>query len=208
MNRGLLIFLVAFGVLAIFAWRSQLFTVEGRAAVPVPLAVLVAESRAIATFDASLPMVPIGVDHLVPGGTVLIVHYWAPWERHSGAQALALDSLRRTLPPGALKLAVVCFDPYPSVSRYVARMRLRLPVMLDLHRVLGDQLPCPSIPYTYLVDRQGRVAVAQAPVPARVQCVVTLVVMALMLLITGDCLQHWLSRFRAAGPSRSEAVAS
>jgi hypothetical protein len=92
---------------------------------------------------------------------VLLVHYWAPWERHSGAQAVALDSLRRTLAPGSLKLAVVCFDPYPSVSRYVARMRLRLPVLLDLQRALVRKLPCPSIPYTYVIDRAGRIAVAQ-----------------------------------------------
>ena len=47
------------------------------------------------------------------------------------------------------------------MSRYVARMRLQLPVMLDLRHVLADQLPCPSIPYTYVVDRGGRIAVAQ-----------------------------------------------
>jgi hypothetical protein len=93
---------------------------------------------------------------------VLLVHYWAPWERHSGAQALALDSLRRTLTGSGLELAVVCFDPYPSVSRYLGRMRLRLPVMLDLRRALADKLPCPSIPFTYLVDREGRIAAAQA----------------------------------------------
>jgi carbon starvation protein len=51
-------------------------------------------------------------------------------------------------------------------------------------------------------------AFAQAPAPARVQCVVTLIVMALMVLITSDCVRHWLSRARAAGPSRVTAAAS
>ena len=55
----------------------------------------------------------------------------------------------------------MCFDPYPSVSRYMARMRLRLPVLLDLRHALSDRLPCPSIPYTYVVDQAGRLAVEQ-----------------------------------------------
>jgi hypothetical protein len=41
-------------------------------------------------------------------------------------------------------------------------MRLRLPVLLDTRRALADRLPCPSIPYTYVIDRDGRIAVAQA----------------------------------------------
>jgi hypothetical protein len=148
-------------VLAVLAWRSELFTVEKPGAVPRPLAIAPEASRPHAQFDASLPMVPVGVEHLSPGGEVLLVHYWAPWERHGGAQAITLDSLRRSLEPGALRLAVVCFDPYPSVSRYVGRMRLRLPVLLDLDRALARHLPCPSIPYTYVIDRAGRIAVAQ-----------------------------------------------
>ncbi|MFN8587042.1 MAG: hypothetical protein U0704_04505 [Candidatus Eisenbacteria bacterium] len=93
---------------------------------------------------------------------MLIVQYWAPWMRHSGPQALQLDSLRRSLPPGSVDVALVCFDPFPSVSRYVARLRLRLPVLLDLRRDLARGLPCPSIPYTYVIDPAGRIAVEQA----------------------------------------------
>jgi hypothetical protein len=64
-----------------------------------------ARSRAAAVrpppaFDVSLPLVPVGVARLTPGGRPLLVHYWAPWERHGRAQVLALDSLARTLPAG------------------------------------------------------------------------------------------------------------
>ena len=96
------------------------------------------------------------------GNGLVLVHFWAPWEHHSGPQAIALDSLRRALPLGEVQVAVVCFDPYPSVSRYLGRMRLRLPVLLDLRRALSQALPCPSMPYTYLLDARGRIAVAQA----------------------------------------------
>lgn len=159
--RAIAILLVV-GTLGLVAWRSTLFTVEKRGAHPEVLSVRPVSERRVARVDASLPVVPVGVERVRANGEIVIVHYWAPWERHSGPQALALDSLRRTLPPGAVRLAVVCFDPYPSVSRYVARMRLRLPVLLDLQHALADQLPCPSIPYTYVLDRSGRIAIEQA----------------------------------------------
>ena len=58
-------------------------------------------------------------------------------------------------------VAIVCFDPFPSVSRYVARHRLRVPVLLDGERRMRAALPCPSVPYTYVLDREGRIAAAQ-----------------------------------------------
>ena len=100
MNLRLVSIALLVGVLALVAWHSELFTVERRGARPMPLALLPDEQRPRAAFDAQLPVVPVGVEHLVAGQGVTLVHYWAPWERHSGAQALALDSLRRTLPPG------------------------------------------------------------------------------------------------------------
>ncbi len=153
--------LAALAIAGVAAWRTQLVRVESRASVPAPLQVRAAAARPAARFDQSLPMVPVGVERVTPAGGVLLVHYWAPWQRHSGPQAVALDSLRRTLAPGTMRLAVVCFDPYPSVSRYVARMRLRLPVLLDLRHALADQLPCPQVPYTYVIDTSGRIAVEQ-----------------------------------------------
>jgi hypothetical protein len=161
-NRRALLVLAVLGALGLLVWRGELFTVQKPGAVPMPLALVPAAERRIVTFDATLAAVPAGAERVHAGAGVTIVHYWAPWERHSGAQARGLDSLRRVLPPGSVRVAVICFDPYPSVARYVARMRLRLPVLLDQRRHLADQLACPSIPYTYVVDRAGRIAVAQA----------------------------------------------
>ncbi|MBI5169964.1 MAG: TlpA family protein disulfide reductase [Candidatus Eisenbacteria bacterium] len=160
--KGLLAGLAVLAVLGALVWKAELFTVQRSDATPAPLVLIPAAERAEAKFDASLPMVPVGVRTLMPGQRVLVVEYWAPWMRHSGPQALALDSLRRSLPPGAIEVALVCFDPFPSVSRYVARMRLRLPVLLDLRKDLAAGLPCPSIPYTYVIDREGRIAAKQA----------------------------------------------
>ncbi len=51
-------------------------------------------------------------------------------------------------------------------------------------------------------------AFARAPMPARVQVVVTLVVMGLMVAITADCLWRWFARSRAPQGETSAAAAS
>jgi hypothetical protein len=148
-------------VLALWAWRSQLFTVGRPGDRPRPLAVAAENLRPPSRVDAVLPAVPVGMTHLKPGEGVLLIHYWAPWERHGLVQAVLLDSLRRSAPLQDLRVVVVCLDPFPSVARFVARHRLRLSVLLDTERHLRASLPCPSVPFTYVLDHVGRIAVAQ-----------------------------------------------
>jgi len=160
MRPRLAALLLVLGAIGLFWWRAELFTVAKPGDAPRALARSAPPGTPHA-FDVSLPLVPVGVARLTPGGRPLLVHYWAPWERHGRAQVLTLDSLVRTL-PGDVRVAVVCFDPFPSVARYVARLRLEVPVMLDLRRDLQAALPCPSVPYTWLLDARGRVVAAQA----------------------------------------------
>ena len=152
-------FLLTLGVLGLVLWRAELFTVSRPGDRPLPLARIAPEP--LAAFDVSLPVVPIGVERLTPGSGALLIHYWAPWERNSRVQVQSLDSLVRTLPPGSVRVAVVCFDPFPSVARYAARLHLTVSVLLDLRRALQAALPCPSIPYTWLLDARGRVIARQ-----------------------------------------------
>jgi len=151
--------LLVLGMAGLVLWRAELFTVSRPGERPLPLARITREPSP--AFDVSLPVVPVGVERLTPGDGALLIHYWAPWERHSRAQALALDTLVRALPPGRVRAAIVCFDPFPSVARYAARLRLTVPVMLDLRRALQAALPCPSIPYTWLIDARGNVVARQ-----------------------------------------------
>lgn len=152
--------LLVVGALGLVMWRAELFTVSRPGDGPQPLrASATLETR---SFSVSLPVVPVGIARVSPGERPLLVHYWAPWERHSRAQILALDSLAATLPQGTVRVAVVCFDPFPSVARFVGRARVRSTVLLDLRRDLQARLPCPSIPYTWLIDARGRVRAAQA----------------------------------------------
>lgn len=147
---------------ALWTWRDQLFTVARSGDVPRALGDAPAVSRPPLELDVALPLVPAGIQRLRPGPGALLIHYWAPWERHGRAQAAALDSLRGLLAAEDVRVVMVCFDPLPSVARFVHRQRLRVPVLLDVQRHLREALPCPSIPYTYVLDGQGRVVIAQA----------------------------------------------
>jgi hypothetical protein len=47
------------------------------------------------------------------------------------------------------------------VARFVGRNRLRLAVLLDHNHALAAELACSNLPYTYVLDRDGGIAVAQ-----------------------------------------------
>lgn len=158
MRRWLGVAIAVLGLGGLVLWRAELFTVSRSTHEPAALILRPIEQRTPAVFDAVLPMVPIGMLHLHPNNGVQVIHFWAPWMRHATSQAVALDSLRKGLPPGDVRFAVVCFDPFPSVSRFLRRNRLSLPLVLDHHHALGRDLPCPSIPYTYVIDSAGRTA--------------------------------------------------
>ena len=158
--RALIVTLLLVAV-AWVAWRSQLWTVARPGDSPEALRLRTADVRPAVRIDATLPAVPVGMEHLESGRGVLLIHYWAPWEHASREQAALLDSLRQLPEMQGLRVVVVCFDPFPSVARFVARQRLRLSVLIDGRGALRAALPCPSVPYTYVVDGAGRLAVAQ-----------------------------------------------
>lgn len=158
--RALIVTLLLVAI-AWVAWRSQLWTVARPGEKPVALRLRTAEARTPVRIDAILPVVPVGMEHVQSGRGVLLIHYWAPWEHAGRTQVALLDSLRQLPEVEGLRVVVVCFDPFPSVARFVARQRLRLSVLIDGRGLLREALPCPSVPYTYVVDGAGRLAVAQ-----------------------------------------------
>jgi hypothetical protein len=160
-RRALFVFAII-GAIVVAVWRSQLFTVSAPGEVAEPLRLLAPGDRVAFTGDVVLPIVPVGMQHLHPDGGVMVIHYWAPWESGSLEQARMLDSLRHTPGLETLQAWLVTFDPFPSVARYVGRNRLTVPVLMDGHRELRRALPCPSIPYTYVIDADGTIVVAQA----------------------------------------------
>lgn len=159
--RAIVVFLLL-ATIAWLAWRSQLWTVARPGEAPQALILRAEEARTPVVFDVTLPAVPVGIERLESGRGVLLIHYWAAWEHSGREQAALLDSLRQMPEMQGLRVAVVCFDPFPSVARFVARQRLRLSVLMDHRGALRATLPCPSVPYTYVVDTSGRLAVVQA----------------------------------------------
>jgi thiol-disulfide isomerase/thioredoxin len=149
--------MVGFGV-----WHAQLIHVAPWSGTPHPLALLPAGERAEQTCDVVLPVVPVGLTRLRSADRPLLIHYWAPWELHGRAQATALDSLARRYEGRDLRIVLVTFDPFPSIARFVARQRLRVTVLLDGPGLLRASVPCPALPYTVLLDRDGRAAVSQS----------------------------------------------
>jgi len=147
--------------IALSTWRGQLWIVARPGEQPRALLLEPLAMRRTTRVDAVLPAVPVGMERVRAGGEPLLIHYWAPWEHDALTQVTRLDSLRRLPELERLRVVVVCFDPFPSVARYVARQRLRLPVLLDAEAELRKGLPCPSLPYTYGIDAAGRVAIAQ-----------------------------------------------
>ncbi len=152
---------IAIALLGLWTWHVELFHVSPRGAIPRPLATVADSARRAVAVDVVLPQVPGGMRRLQSGAGVLLVHYWAPWEHDGAAQATALDSLRHEPGMEEIQIVIVCFDPFPSVARYVGKHQLRLPVLLDHGHQLTQPLPCPSLPYTYVIDRGGSIAVAQ-----------------------------------------------
>ncbi len=161
MSHRSLALLLVLAMLGIMLWRHELFTVQRPGDHPRDLQAIEVARRGQTAVDAVLPVVPIGMRRVRAGAGPVLIYYWAPWMKDASAQAAALDSLRRILALETIEIEIVCFDPFPSVARYVARRRLTLPVLLDTRGDLRAQLPCPSLPFTYVLDAEGRIAVGQ-----------------------------------------------
>lgn len=161
MSRRAMLVLGVILALAVFTWHSQLFTVSAPGVGSAPLRSIATHERVSWTGDVVLPVIPVGMQRLSPFEGVMVIHYWAPWEQGSLEQAAQLDSLRHVETLAGLRVWLVTFDPFPSVARYIGRNRLSVPVLLDGQRELRKVLPCPSIPFTYVIDAYGRIAVEQ-----------------------------------------------
>ena len=132
-------------------WRAELYPVSARA--PHALVARPAAARTPVALDTTLPLVPVGAEHLEAGNQVLVLHAWAPWQRHATADAMALDSLATLERERGVRVALVCFEPYMSVARWARRHRLRVPVLLDHDHALARVLRCPAMPCTWVIDR-------------------------------------------------------
>ena len=95
-------------------------------------------------------------DHL---GKVIVVNFWATWCVPCVKEMPSFESLYRRYRSQGLTLLAVSLDKGDStkVQEFADKYKLSFPILLDTEGVAEKLYPSFSIPFTYVVDKQGRV---------------------------------------------------
>ena len=95
-------------------------------------------------------------DHL---GKVIVVNFWATWCVPCIKEMPSFESLYRRYRSQGLTLLAVSLDKGDStkVQEFADKHKLSFPILLDTKGVAEKLYPSFSIPFTYVIDKQGRV---------------------------------------------------
>ena len=95
-------------------------------------------------------------DHL---GKVIIVNFWATWCVPCVKEMPSFENLYRRYRSQGLTLLAVSLDKGDStkVQEFADKHKLSFPILLDTKGVAEKLYPSFSIPFTYVIDKQGRV---------------------------------------------------
>ena len=95
-------------------------------------------------------------DHL---GKVIVVNFWATWCVPCVKEMSSFENLYRRYRSQGLTLLAVSLDKGDStkVQEFVDKHKLSFPILLDTKGVAEKLYPSFSIPFTYVIDKQGRV---------------------------------------------------
>ena len=95
-------------------------------------------------------------DHL---GKVIIVNFWATWCTPCVKEMPSFENLYRRFRSKGLTILAVSLDKSSSskVQEFADKYKLSFPVLLDTDGVAEKLYPSFAIPFTYVVDKQGRV---------------------------------------------------
>jgi peroxiredoxin len=93
-------------------------------------------------------------------GKVIIVNFWATWCAPCLKEMPSFETLYRRYRSKGLTLLAVSLDKDGSskVQEFVDKLQLSFPVLLDTEGVAEKLYPSFTIPFTYVIDKQGRVA--------------------------------------------------
>ena len=89
-------------------------------------------------------------------GRVVLVNFWATWCEPCREEMPALERLREKLKGRSFELVTVNFgESNATVSRFLAKLNVSLPVLLDPTKDAADAWKVKGLPMTFLVDAGG-----------------------------------------------------
>ena len=95
-------------------------------------------------------------DHL---GKVIVVNFWATWCVPCVKEMPSFEKLYRRFRSKGLTILAVSLDKgsASTIQEFADKYQLSFPVLLDTDGVAEKLYPSLTIPFTYVVDKQGRV---------------------------------------------------
>jgi thiol-disulfide isomerase/thioredoxin len=90
-------------------------------------------------------------------GRVVLINFWATWCEPCREEMPALERLRDKLKGRGFELVTVNYgESSGAVSRFLDRLKVSLPVLLDTHKETAISWRVKGLPTTFLVDAQGK----------------------------------------------------
>ncbi len=92
-------------------------------------------------------------------GKVIFVNFWATWCVPCVKEMPSFENLYRRYRSQGLTLLAVSLDKGDStkVQEFADKYKLSFPILLDTEGVAEKLFPSFSIPFSYVIDKQGRV---------------------------------------------------
>ncbi len=93
-------------------------------------------------------------------GKVIVVNFWATWCAPCVEEMPSFETLYRRFRAQGLTVLAISLDKDGSekIQEFVDKHKLSFPILLDAEGVAEKLYPSFTIPFTYVIDKQGRVA--------------------------------------------------
>jgi peroxiredoxin len=92
-------------------------------------------------------------------GKVIVINFWATWCVPCVKEMPSFENLYRRFRSKGLTILAISLDKGDAskVQEFVDKHKLSFPVLLDTEGVAEKLYPSFTIPFTYVIDKQGRV---------------------------------------------------